>query len=53
MEDINQHFEQLRRLLVKIGYPHSVDKERFICIEYMHHTNIYHQNTKKNNNKNK
>eukprot|EP01084_Bolivina_argentea_P091501 164719_1 len=30
MEDINQHFEQLRRLLVKLGYPHPVDKER-IC----------------------
>eukprot|EP01083_Nonionella_stella_P035159 96032_1 len=30
MEDINQHYEQLRRLLVKLGYPHSVDKER-IC----------------------
>jgi len=29
-EDINQHFEQLRRLLVKLGYPHPIDKDR-IC----------------------
>jgi len=30
MQDINQHFEQLRRLLVKLEYPHPVDKDR-IC----------------------
>jgi len=31
MEDLNQHFEQLRRLLVKLNYPHPVDRER-ICL---------------------
>lgn len=30
MSDIYQNFEQLRRLLVKIGYPHNIDREK-IC----------------------
>lgn len=41
MDDINQHFEQLRRLLVKLNYPHSVDKDRF-PEHSLHHIHSLH-----------